>query len=148
VIGTVGSMARANAEIRAAQQHHEIEKANRSRLGRPIAFIDRLINDLEVLNLKGALRVPTSYEARLQQLRFLLTDRAVSSAGLEKLRTRILIVNLMDQLYAIEESLFKHHRPDPWEETDGWDPQSPASHDGVDGLLSAYQVEDSSSARA
>lgn len=91
-------MARANAEIRAAQQHHDAEKAHRSRLGHPMAFIDGLINDLEMLNLKGALRVPTSYETRLQQLRVLLTDRAVPSAELEKLRTRILIVNLMDHL--------------------------------------------------
>jgi len=118
VISTVGLMARANAEIRAAQQNHEAEKAHRSRLGRPIAFIDRLINDLEMLNLKGGLRVPASLEARLEQLRVLLTDIAVPSANLEKLRTRILIVNLMDQLYAIEESLFRHHRPDRWEEAD------------------------------
>jgi hypothetical protein len=136
-------MARANAEIRAAQQHHEEEKAQRLRLGRPIAFIDRLINELEMLHLKGGLRVPTAYETRLQQLRILLADRAVPSDDLEKLRTRVLIVNLMDQLYAIEESLFTHHRPDLWEETDGWNPQSP-----VYGLLSRYQVEDSSSARA
>jgi hypothetical protein len=148
VIGTVGSMARANAEIRAAQQHHEEEKANRLRLGRPIVFIDGLINELEILKLKGGLRVPTAYETRLLQLRVLLADRAVPSAVLEKLRTRILVVNLMDQLYAIQESLFTHRRPDIWEETDRWNPQRGASHDAVYGLLSAYQVEDSSRARA
>lgn len=102
----VGLMAQANAEIRAAQQRHQLERAEHLRRGRPIALIDGLINDLETLNLKRVSRVPLSYESRLRQLRVLLRDTAVPSEQLEKLRTRIGILKPMDELYAIEEVLF------------------------------------------
>jgi hypothetical protein len=102
----VGLMAQANAEIRAAQERHQVQRAEDWRRGRPIAFIDGLINDLEMLNLKRVSRVPISYENRLGQLRVLLSDTAVASGQLEKLRTRIGIAKLMDALYAIQEVLF------------------------------------------
>jgi hypothetical protein len=100
---TVGFMAQANAEIRAAQRQHEVDRARRWRLGRPMALIDQLITDLEILNLKRVYRVPLSYEARLLQLRVTLDDAGVSASLLEGVRTRIRIVRLMDQLYAIQE---------------------------------------------
>jgi hypothetical protein len=53
-----GLMARTNAEIRAAQEWHEAQRSERSRLRRPIALIDGLINDLDELNLKQVSRVP------------------------------------------------------------------------------------------
>jgi hypothetical protein len=105
VMSTVGFMAQANAEIRAAQQRHEIDTARRWRLGRPMAVVDELINDLEILNLRRVYRVPLSYEMRLSQLRALLDDAGVPPGELDRLRTRIRIVRLMDQLYAIQESL-------------------------------------------
>jgi hypothetical protein len=98
-------MAQANAEIRAAQRRHEVDTARRWRLGRPMAVMDQLIGDLEVLNLKRVSRVPLAYESRLFQLRVLLDDAGVPSGQLEGLRTRIRIVRLMDQAYAIQESL-------------------------------------------
>jgi hypothetical protein len=100
---TVGFMAQANAEIRAAQRQHEVDRARRWRLGRPMALIDQLISDLEILNLKRVYRVPLSYETRLLQLRVILDDAGVAARALERMRTRIRIVRLMDQLYAIQE---------------------------------------------
>jgi hypothetical protein len=108
VMTAVGFMAQANAEIRSAQQRHQLQRAERYRRGRPIAFIDGLINDLETLNLKRVSRAPLSYEGRLRQLRVLLNDSAVPSGQLERLRTRIGIVKLMDAVYAIQEVLFQN----------------------------------------
>jgi hypothetical protein len=108
LVTAVGFMAQANAEIRGAQQRHHLKRAERLRRGRPIAFIDGLINDLEMLNLKRVSRVPLSYESRLRQLRVLLSGSAVPSGQLEKLRTRIRIVKLMDAVYGIQEVLFQN----------------------------------------
>jgi hypothetical protein len=105
VMRAVGFMAQANAEIRAAQQRHEIDTARRWRLGRPMRVIDELINDLEILNLKRVYRVPLSYERRLSEVREVLEDAGVPPSELEGVRTRIRIVRLMDQLYALQESL-------------------------------------------
>jgi hypothetical protein len=102
---TVGFMAQANAEIRAAQRKHEVDTARRWRLGRPMRVIDDLINDLEILNLRRVYRVPVSYEGRLFEFRVLLDEVGVSPGELERVRTRIRVVKLMDQLYAIQESL-------------------------------------------
>jgi hypothetical protein len=102
---SVGFMAQTNAEIRAAQRRHEIDTARRWRLGRPMRVIDGLINDLEILNLRRVYRVPLSYEVRLLQLRELLDDDGVPQSELDGLRTRVRIVRLMDQLYAIQASL-------------------------------------------
>ncbi len=105
VMSTVGFMAQANAEIRAAQQRHEIDTARRWRLGLPMAMIDALINDLEILNLKRVYRVPLLYEGRLRQLRVILERAGATPGELEGVRTRIRIARLMDQLFAIQESL-------------------------------------------
>lgn len=105
VMRAVGFMAQANAEIRAAQQRHEIDTARRWRLGRPMRVIDDLINDLEILNLRRVYRVPLSYERRLSEVREVLEDAGVPPSELEGVRTRIRIVRLMDQLYALQESL-------------------------------------------
>jgi hypothetical protein len=102
---SIGFMAQANAEIRAAQRRHEIDTARRWRLGRPMRVIDELINDLEILNLRRVYRVPLSYENRLSELRTVLDDAGVPAGDLEGVRTRIRIVRLMDQLYALQESL-------------------------------------------
>jgi len=110
-----GFVAQANAEIRAAEAAHQYRKAERQRLRRPIALIDGLINDLEVLNLSGAIRVPLSYEPRLLQIRALLR-KAVSVDQLDDLRTRVRPVKLMDNLYTLEETLFARLCPDRFED--------------------------------
>jgi hypothetical protein len=106
-----GFVAQANAEIRAAEAAHQYRKAEQQRLRRPIALIDGLINDLEVLNLRGAMRVPLSYEPRLLQIRAVLRE-AVSVDQLDDLRTRVRPDKLMDHLYTLEETLFAQLRPD------------------------------------
>jgi len=110
-----GFVAQANAEIRAAEAAHQYRKAERQRLRRPVALIDGLINDLEVLNLRGAMRVPLSYEPRLLQIRTLLRD-TVSVDQLDELRTRVRPDKLMDSLYNLEEALFALLRPDRFED--------------------------------
>jgi len=110
-----GFVAQANAEIRAAEAAHQYRKAERQRLRRPIALIDGLINDLEVLNLRGAMRVPLSYEPRLLQIRALLRD-TVRVDQLDELRTRVRPDKLMDSLYTLEEALFAQLRPDRFED--------------------------------
>jgi hypothetical protein len=105
-----GFVAQANAEIRAADAAHQSRKAERQRLRRPIAVIDGLINDLELLNLSGVGRVPLSYEPRLLQLCAMLAD-AVVAEQLASLRTRVRPVRLMDGLYAVQEALFAQTRP-------------------------------------
>ena len=110
-----GFVAQANAEIRAAEAAHEYRKAERQRLRHPIGLIDGLINDLEVLNLRGAMRVPLSYEPRLLQIRSLLRE-AVSADQLDDLRTRVRPDKLMDSLYTLEEALFAQLRPDRFED--------------------------------
>jgi hypothetical protein len=106
-----GFVAQANAEIRAADAAHQCRKAERQRLRRPIALIDELINDLEVLNLRGTMRVPLSYEPRVLQIRALLRE-AVSEDQLDALRTRVRPDKLMDTLYTLEETLFAQLRTD------------------------------------
>jgi hypothetical protein len=110
-----GFVAQANAEIRAAEAAHEYRKAERQRLRRPIGLIDGLINDLEVLNLRGAMRVPLSYEPRLLQIRAVLRE-AVSADQLDDLRTRVRPDKLMDSLYSLEEALFAQLRLDRFED--------------------------------
>jgi hypothetical protein len=108
----VGSfVAKANAEIRAADAAHEIRQAERERLRRPVTLIDHLINDLEQLNLGGAGRVPLAYEPRLRQLRGLLAG-LVDEQQLAALRARVRPVKLMDALYTVQEALFARTHPD------------------------------------
>jgi len=102
---SMGLMAQANAEIRAAQRQHEVDTARGWRLGRPMRVIDELINDLEILNLRHIYRIPLSYESRLAQIRVLLDGAGVPPSELEGVRTRIRIASLMDQLFAIQGSL-------------------------------------------
>ncbi len=102
----VGFLALANAQIRAAEQQHVIQKRERLLRYRLIALIDELITDVEDLNLESVSRVPGSYENRLVALRAILSHAAIPSNQLGSLRTRIGVIKLMDQLYAVQETVF------------------------------------------
>jgi len=115
-----GFVAQTNAEIRAADAAHQRRKADRERLRRRTVVIDGLINDLELLNLSSATRVPLAYEPRLLQLRAMLAE-AVGPEQLQNLRTRVRPVKLMDSLYTIQEALLAEKRPDIPRELDGSD---------------------------
>jgi len=99
-----GLVAQTNAEIRAAEAAHQWQKVERARYQRRTALVDGLINDLELLNLRGATRVPLAYETRLLQLRAELAD-AVPAEQLDSVRTRVRTVKLMDSLFTIQEAL-------------------------------------------
>lgn len=106
-----GSLAQANAEIRAAQRQYEVLKGEQRGRLRPIVSIDTLISDLEDLNLKSLDRVPLSFEHRLARLRLILGDAGVHPARLAGLRTRIRIDTLMDELFAVQEWLLSRIAP-------------------------------------
>src|SRR5256886_14452941 len=63
-----GLLAQTNAYIRNAERHHRDLKARQDQLRRPVQMIDRLLEELEELNLKGMKRVPVSYEPRLEEI--------------------------------------------------------------------------------
>src|SRR5213596_3575538 len=63
-----GLLAQTNAYIRNAEQQHRDSKARQDQLRRPVQLIDRLLQELEELNLKGMKRVPVSYEPRLEEI--------------------------------------------------------------------------------
>src|SRR5438132_1078475 len=63
-----GLIAQTNANIRDAERQYRDLKARQDRLRRPVQLIDRLLQELEELNLKGMKRVPISYEPRLEEI--------------------------------------------------------------------------------
>ena len=113
-----GSVAQANAEIRAAEAAQEWRKNQRERIRRRTVLIDGLINDLELLNLRGATRVPLAYEPRLLRLRSVLAD-TIEPRHLDRLRTRIRPVKLMDGLYTIQEMLLAQTHPNVARDVEG-----------------------------
>jgi hypothetical protein len=101
-----GLLAETNAHIRQAEARHRREKAERERLRRPNALIDRLQQELEELNLKGMKRVPLSYEERLRELVTLLPSSAAIASQLDNLKVKVGIGRLMDALFDIQAALF------------------------------------------
>src|SRR6266699_4844938 len=71
-----GLLAQTNAYIRDAERQHKDLKARQDEVRRPIQLIDRLLQELEEMNLKGMKRVPTSYEPRLEEILILITPIA------------------------------------------------------------------------
>jgi hypothetical protein len=107
----VGLLAQTNATIRDAERRHREQQADRDRLRRPVALIDRMLQDLEELNLRGHKRVPLAFEPRLQRLLELLgPQNPVVAAEQEDLKVKIGIPKLMDALFAIQEALFRERR--------------------------------------
>jgi len=69
-------------------------------------LIDRLLQELEEMNLKGMKRVPTSYEPRLGEILTLVTPIAVMPDQVANIKVKVGITKLMDALFAVEETLF------------------------------------------
>jgi hypothetical protein len=108
----VGLLAQTNATIRDAERRHREQRADRERLRRPVVLIDRMLQDLEELNLRGHKRVPLAFEPRLQRLLELLSPASPEvSEQLEDLKVKIGISKLMDALFAIQEALFRERQP-------------------------------------
>jgi len=104
-----GLLAQTNASIRNAEQQSRALKARQDQLRRPIQLIDRLLQELEELNLKGFKRVPISYEARLDEILALVSPMR-SDQQLVNIKVKVGIPKLMDALFAVEEALFTERR--------------------------------------
>lgn len=89
-----------NDEIRRRIQQERRRREQRRLAALPVRTIDALLAELEELHLANRKRVPESYDVRLQALLATLPPDCR-----RELRSRITIVHLMDQLYAIQDRL-------------------------------------------
>jgi hypothetical protein len=110
-----GLLAQTNAYIRDAEQQHRDLKARQDKVRRPIQLIDRLLQELEEMNLKGMKRVPTSYEPRLEEILVLVTPIRAMPDQVANIKVKVGIAKLMDALFAVEETLFAERRGTPVE---------------------------------
>jgi hypothetical protein len=101
-----GLLAQTNAYIRDAEQQHRDLKASQDKVRRPVQLIDRLLQELEEMNLKGMKRVPTSYESRLEEILALVTPITSMPDQVANIKVKVGISKLMDALFAVEEALF------------------------------------------
>jgi len=105
-----GLIAQTNANIRDAERQYRDLKARQDRLRRPVQLIDRLLQELEELNLKGMKRVPISYEPRLEEILALVRLVPSIPDQLANIKVKVGIAKLMDALFAVEEALFTERR--------------------------------------
>lgn len=110
-----GLLAQTNAYIRDAERRHRDHKARQNELRRPIALIDRLLQELEEMNLKGMKRVPVSYEPRLDEVLALVGPMPSIADSLANIKVKVGISKLMDALFAVEEALFTERNGPPLE---------------------------------
>jgi hypothetical protein len=110
-----GLIAQTNAYIRDAERQHRDLKARRDKVRRPIQLIDRLMQELEEMNLKGMKRVPTSYEPRLEEILVLVGPIATMPDQVANIKVKVGISKLMDALFAVEEALFSERNGIPIE---------------------------------
>jgi hypothetical protein len=117
-----GLLAQTNAYIRDAEQQHRDLKARQDQVRRPILLIDRLLQELEEMNLKGMKRVPTSYEPRLEEILILVSPIGSMPDQVANIKVKVGITKLMDALFAVEEVLFSERNGTPVEpEADTFD---------------------------
>jgi hypothetical protein len=107
-----GILAQTNASIRDAERQHRDQKARQDEVRRPVQLIDRLLQELEELNLKGFKRVPMAYEPRLEEILRLVGPVQSLAEDLANIKVKVGITKLMDALFAVEEALFtERHGP-------------------------------------
>ncbi len=109
-----GQLARTNAEIRDADRLHHQRTEQEWHVRFPILLIDRMLNDLENLNLHHASRVPTSYAGRLAAIKQLVESVPGISRQLDQLKVRIKIGALLDALFEIQDVLLATQRRRFW----------------------------------
>jgi hypothetical protein len=108
-----GLLAQTNAYIRDAEQQHRELKARQDKVRRPVQLIDRLLQELEEMNLKGMKRVPTSYESRLEEILVLVSPITSMPDQVANIKVKVGISKLMDALFAVEEALFSERNGTP-----------------------------------
>jgi hypothetical protein len=106
-----GAMARAVAETRGVRSRELNDRMHRMGAREALRLADRLLNDLEELQLRGRVRVPTQYRRWVERL-----HRAASQVGIssnrQSLETRLGIIKLMDDIFELEEKLLRRCRYD------------------------------------
>ena len=105
-----GLLAQTNAYIRNAERESRDLKARQDQLRKPVQLIDRLLQELEELNLKGMKRVPMSYEPRLEEILALVNPIGPMPDQVANIKVKVGITKLMDALFAVEEALFMERR--------------------------------------
>ncbi len=108
-----GLLAQTNAYIRDAEQQHRELKARQDKVRRPVQLIDRLLQELEEMNLKGMKRVPTAYESRLEEILILVSPITPMPDQVANIKVKVGISKLMDALFAVEEALFSERNGTP-----------------------------------
>jgi hypothetical protein len=93
----------ANRDIRWARRRHMLGRLQQWRITGPIQMIDRMLEDVEQMNMRGARRVPLSWEPQLALLAASLpagvfADRAELRAGISPGRLMEALFCLQDQL--------------------------------------------------
>ena len=107
-----GLLAQTNATIRDAERRYRDQKARQDEFRRPIQLIDRLLQELEEMNLKAMKRVPVSYEPRLDEILALVGPMPSIADQMANIKVKVGIAKLMDALFALEEALFtERHGP-------------------------------------
>ncbi len=112
VAGQSGSaLARAIAEIRGVRSRELNDRMRRGDAREALSLADRLLNDLEELQLRGRVHVPTRCRRSVERL-----HRAASQVGIsfthQTLETRLGIIRLMDDIFELEEKLLRRCRSD------------------------------------
>src|SRR5438067_8943707 len=101
-----GLLAQTNAYIRDAEQQHRDLKARQDQMRRPVRLIDRLLQELEELNLRGRKRVPVSYEPRLEEILGLIAPIQSNPDQLVNIQVKVGIPKRVDCTFAVAAALF------------------------------------------
>jgi hypothetical protein len=104
-----GAMARAIAEIRGVRSRELNDRMRRRDAREALRLADRLLNDLEELQLRGRVRVPTQYRRWIERLHRAASQVGISSTR-QSLETRLGIIKLMDDIFELEEKLLRRCR--------------------------------------
>jgi hypothetical protein len=107
LIGPLGS---ANREIREAERRDQQRRL--ARLAEPRRLTDRLLGQLEELNLDGVATVPDGYEPALAELRGHLEDVArLRPRLIERLQSGTRTAELIETVFTIQEIMTPPHNP-------------------------------------
>lgn len=100
----MGPLAHANQEIRAAEQYSAEQRL--ARLTAPHRLTDKLLDQLEELNMDDVPVVPTDYEPALAELRVHLAGHnGIDHRLLGRLQSGSRTADVIDTIFAIQEIL-------------------------------------------
>lgn len=112
VAGQPGSaLARAVVEIRRVRSRELNDQMRRRDARDVLRLADRLLNDLEELQLRGRVHVPIRCRRSVERLRRAASEVGISSTH-QTLETRLGIIRLMDDIFELEEKLLRRCRSD------------------------------------